>query len=189
MARGHDQKEKILDAAFEVFGKNGYYDTKMLDIAGLAGVSKGTLYLYFPSKESLYIEVHDRSFNHYLSQLEQKVNGFSTFKEKLVCIAEENLMVFYKDRDKPNKYLQAYTNDPNMIKSLHTFFDNYHKYVTSLMQEEGIRDPAVHAKAFIGMLNNYQRDIFFDPAFDYSALLGAAVFVVDLFVGGCRRNE
>nr|WP_277716390.1 helix-turn-helix domain-containing protein [Priestia flexa]WEZ06696.1 helix-turn-helix domain containing protein [Priestia flexa] len=62
MTKGIEQKENILDAAFVVFGANGYHDAKMIDIAKRAGVSKGTLYLYFPSKESLYIAVNDRSF-------------------------------------------------------------------------------------------------------------------------------
>lgn len=189
MTRGQDQKEKILDAAMQIFGKKGFFDTKMLDIAKKAGISKGTIYLYFTSKDELYIETHERNFQRYLDMIDEKVKMFSSFKEKLLCIAEEQLAVFYRDRHTPNKYLQAYNNDPKMIQALHNFLDNYHRYVTSVMEEENIKEPSEHAKAFIGMLENYKRDIFFDKEFDYSQLLKTVLFVVDLFLNGCHRNN
>ncbi|WP_169908220.1 TetR/AcrR family transcriptional regulator [Metabacillus halosaccharovorans] len=188
MTRGQDRKEKILLAASQVFGKKGFYDTKMIEVAELAGVSKGTIYLYYSSKDELYIETHVHRFRGYLKMIEEKVSRFSTLKEKLICIAEEQLVVFYNDRHTPNKYLQAYNNDPKMIQSLHEFLDHYHVYVTSVMEEENIENASEHAKAFIGMLENYKRDIFFDQHYDYSNLLQTVLFVVDLFINGCKRN-
>ncbi len=47
-------KEAIMKAAIKNFSKTGYAPTKMDDIAKSANVSKGTLYLYFDSKESLF---------------------------------------------------------------------------------------------------------------------------------------
>ena len=49
--------EEILDAALAVFGQSGFARTKIDDVARLAGVSKGTVYLYFDSKESLFREM------------------------------------------------------------------------------------------------------------------------------------
>ncbi|WP_158515052.1 TetR/AcrR family transcriptional regulator [Bacillus weihaiensis] len=188
MTRGKDQRTKILDAAMNIFGKNGYYETKIVDIAEQAGVSKGTIYIYFSSKEELYIEAHEREFRQYLAHLHHEVGKFTTFKEKLLCIAEKQLVVFYKDRQTPNKYLQAYNNDPKMIKCLHDFLDHYHKYVVTLMRSEGISNPEEHAKAFIGMLESYKRDIFFNPNFDYAMLLQTVLFVVELFLNGCQKD-
>lgn len=47
-------KETIMKAAIKNFSKTGYAITKMDDIAKTADVSKGTLYLYFQSKEDLF---------------------------------------------------------------------------------------------------------------------------------------
>ncbi len=47
-------KETITKAAVKTFGKYGFANTKMDDIAEAADVSKGTLYLYFPSKEEMF---------------------------------------------------------------------------------------------------------------------------------------
>src|SRR5947199_4489739 len=48
---------QIIDAALEVFGKKGLARTRLEDIAVRAGVSKGTIYLYFENKEVLFKEV------------------------------------------------------------------------------------------------------------------------------------
>jgi AcrR family transcriptional regulator len=45
----------ILQAARAVFARQGYSETVVEDIATQAGIAKGTLYLYFPSKEQIYL--------------------------------------------------------------------------------------------------------------------------------------
>ncbi len=47
-------RERILEAAEQVFSKKGYYETRMEDIAEVLGVSKRTLYLYYKNKEELF---------------------------------------------------------------------------------------------------------------------------------------
>lgn len=46
--------EEIIEAAIDVFGQQGFARTKLDDVARKAGVSKGTLYLYFDSKDALF---------------------------------------------------------------------------------------------------------------------------------------
>ena len=45
---------EILDAALGVFAEKGFAAARMEDIAARAGVTKGTIYLYFPSKEDVF---------------------------------------------------------------------------------------------------------------------------------------
>ena len=52
-----ERPRQILDAALEVFGERGLAGARLDDIARRAGVSKGTIYLYFPNKEELFREV------------------------------------------------------------------------------------------------------------------------------------
>lgn len=51
------RKEEIIIAAEKVFSELGFEDSTMIDIAEKAELSKGTLYLYFNSKEELHFEV------------------------------------------------------------------------------------------------------------------------------------
>lgn len=52
-----EAKKRILNAATEMFLKNGYKKTKMTEIARKLGVSKGALYQYYRSKNDLLLEV------------------------------------------------------------------------------------------------------------------------------------
>ncbi len=48
---------QILEAALRVFGEQGFRSTRLEDVAQRAGVSKGTIYLYFSSKDELFTEM------------------------------------------------------------------------------------------------------------------------------------
>lgn len=52
-----ERPQQILQAALDVFGEHGLARARLEDIARRAGVSKGTIYLYFPNKEELFREM------------------------------------------------------------------------------------------------------------------------------------
>lgn len=52
-----ERPRQILSAALEVFGERGLSAARLEDIAKRAGLSKGTIYLYFPNKEELFREM------------------------------------------------------------------------------------------------------------------------------------
>lgn len=52
-----ERPKQILDAALSVFAERGLAAARLEDIAKVAGLSKGTIYLYFPNKEELFREV------------------------------------------------------------------------------------------------------------------------------------
>ena len=52
-----ERPRQILAAALEVFGEHGLAAARLEDIAKRAGLSKGTIYLYFPNKEELFREM------------------------------------------------------------------------------------------------------------------------------------
>lgn len=51
-------RQRILDAALQLFAANGYEETTMRDIAAAAGCSLGLTYRYFASKEDLVLELY-----------------------------------------------------------------------------------------------------------------------------------
>ena len=66
-----ERKTQILDAARRVFAARGFHVTKMSDIAREAGVSQGTLYHYFRSKDDLFTSL----FSSWAEKLEEVVRG------------------------------------------------------------------------------------------------------------------
>jgi AcrR family transcriptional regulator len=55
--RKAERPKEILEAAFEEFSRNGYAATALDEVAERAGVTKGTIYVYFDSKEHLFISM------------------------------------------------------------------------------------------------------------------------------------
>src|SRR2546423_12720056 len=59
-ARSRQTKEKIINAAIELFEERGYEKTTSNDIAAAAGVSVGSFYVYFTDKRQLLLTIFDR---------------------------------------------------------------------------------------------------------------------------------
>jgi AcrR family transcriptional regulator len=67
---------EILDAALELFVEKGFAATRLEDVAQRAGVSKGTVYLYFDSKEDLFKAVIRSGMVRAIEEAEKLVAGF-----------------------------------------------------------------------------------------------------------------
>ena len=78
--------EIILDVAEEVFAEKGYSDASMDEVAARAGVSKGTLYQHFPTKEDLIFALIEQSLVRFEQIVQQAVVSASTAQAKLECI-------------------------------------------------------------------------------------------------------
>jgi TetR/AcrR family fatty acid metabolism transcriptional regulator len=82
-ALSEERRGQILDAAAAVFVRRGFHVARMDDIAAQAGVSKGTLYWYFESKDDLIHSLLDRMITQELAQAETVLVMDIPAKEKL----------------------------------------------------------------------------------------------------------
>ena len=55
------RKNQILDAAWSCFGRRGYHQTTMQEVATEAGISAGAIYRYYPSKEAVLQAISERA--------------------------------------------------------------------------------------------------------------------------------
>ncbi len=53
-------RERIFDAAMEIFSEKGYHDTRLDEIADISNTSKGAIYFHFPNKERLFLALVDK---------------------------------------------------------------------------------------------------------------------------------
>ena len=53
--RDPDKPQQIVEAAIRVFARNGYYSSRVSDIAREAGIASGTIYLYFKTKDEILV--------------------------------------------------------------------------------------------------------------------------------------
>lgn len=56
-------KERILDAALDVFSRKGYHDARLDEIVSQSSTSKGSIYFHFPNKEQLFLALVDKLAN------------------------------------------------------------------------------------------------------------------------------
>lgn len=77
-----ERRGQILEAAAAVFARRGFHESRMDDIAAEAGVSKGTLYWYFESKDDLIQTLLDR-------MIEQEIAQAETFMEMDIPTSEK----------------------------------------------------------------------------------------------------
>jgi TetR/AcrR family transcriptional regulator, fatty acid metabolism regulator protein len=94
-----DKREAILRAATRVFARNGYFNSKVADIASAAGVADGTVYLYFKSKEEILHSIFDRTMEETIAEGRQQLSAITDPREKLRRIAQLHLERMSTDRD------------------------------------------------------------------------------------------
>lgn len=70
-----ERKSQILEAAIEVFARLGFHQSRMDDIAGQAGLSKGALYLYYKSKDAIIAALLKYVFTQEFNRLREVVEA------------------------------------------------------------------------------------------------------------------
>jgi len=138
-----DKLGHLFEAATERFGEDGYSETTMESIAEEAGVSKGTLYYYFDSKEELFMEL-----------LLDWVKKFDRFQEddiaedapmkKLIHLHDEMMEVIGEIGALGRLMLEFWANasrKKELEKILNDTIENYRKTVAGIIErgkEQGV---------------------------------------------------
>ncbi|MCA1817278.1 MAG: TetR family transcriptional regulator [Acidobacteria bacterium] len=94
-----DKREAILRAAIKVFAQSGYFNAKVADVAKVAGVADGTVYLYFKSKEEILRSIFDRGVEVLIAEARELIEGVTDPRERLRRIARLHLERLGDDRD------------------------------------------------------------------------------------------
>ena len=82
------RRQQIMDAALELFAKEGYHATSISDIASKAGIAKGLLYNYFSSKEELLEKIYYSGLDEILGIFDPNKDGVLTNEEMKFFIDE-----------------------------------------------------------------------------------------------------
>jgi TetR/AcrR family transcriptional regulator, fatty acid metabolism regulator protein len=98
-ARGGDKRARILRAAVRIFAKNGFYDTRVSEVAKAAGVADGTIYLYFKSKDELLLSLFEDRVEALLAFMKLELPKQGSAPLKLRRIIELQLGLLEGERD------------------------------------------------------------------------------------------
>ena len=82
-----EKRDRIIDAATEVFAAKGFHSARISDIARLAGVADGTIYLYFKNKEDLLFSIFEEKMEALLTEHGRRAIGSdSTGSERIFVV-------------------------------------------------------------------------------------------------------
>src|SRR5882672_11350743 len=71
--RDPDKPQQIIDAAIRVFARNGYYNSRVSDIAREAGIASGTIYLYFKTKDEILVTLFREKMAEWVASVRREV--------------------------------------------------------------------------------------------------------------------
>jgi AcrR family transcriptional regulator len=92
-----DKKQRIMQAAEQLFRNRRFHEITLEEIAREAGVGKGTIYLYFSDKEDLIFQAAVAGFDEMCELLRQNVGGGVAFRDGLLNMCE-TISAFFKKR-------------------------------------------------------------------------------------------
>lgn len=191
---GAEKRDVILKAATKVFAQNGYFQSQVADVARVAGVAAGTVYLYFKSKDDLLVSIFERSMNEVLDEARTAVEAVPDPAERLRKIAHLHLDRVGRDKDLAVVFqVELRQSVKFMERFSETFLQDYFKLIRQAIadgQQAGVFRKDISAttstKIFFGALDEMATNwVLSRRKYDLRAEADA---VVDLFINGVKRQ-
>lgn len=159
-------RKKILDAALEVFARDGYHSSAVSSIAKTAGISKGLLYNYFKSKEDLLNELMLGMFDKFMKELLPLKPGEKIIKEHVINFINKSVDLVLEKPEYWKLYFGIFVQPDVMSMLMKKVMDKVYPYMISLAQyfkEKGEEDPIATMRYFSAILDGIQFHIIIDP--------------------------
>jgi TetR/AcrR family transcriptional regulator, fatty acid metabolism regulator protein len=194
-AASPDKREAILRAATRVFARNGFFQSQVADVARVAGVAAGTVYLYFHGKDDLLVSIFERTMLEAIAEARAALEGVDDVKERLLRIARLHLERLGRDRDLAIVFqVELRQSTKFMERFSATYVQDYLKLIRETIaagQQAGRLRSTVSAttatKVFFGALDEMATNWIISKR--RYALAPLAVEVVDLFVNGVANPQ
>jgi AcrR family transcriptional regulator len=127
------RRDQILTAAHGVFASRGFRQATVGDIAEAAGIAKGTLYLYFKSKDDIYWAAMNRGLDGLQALTTAALERVNHPREKLRAFIETKVRFFDADRDFFSIYFAEFGNvSPHHLPAQQPFLQRYMEQVDLL---------------------------------------------------------
>ena len=134
--KNSDKHRRIIEAALKVFAKNGFYNSKVSEIARAANVADGTIYLYFQNKDDILISLFEEEMGNILDKMRQGLQTVTDPAAKLERFAEQHLTMLEENQElaeiiqvelrQSSKFMKEYQNDR---------FHQYLNIISSIIKE------------------------------------------------------
>lgn len=190
-----DKRDRILKAAIKVFAKNGFYATRVSEIAKAAGVADGTIYLYFKNKDDVLITIFEEGIEQLLAILRGVAESDDAFEDRIRRIIELQLGLLEEQRDLAEVITVNLRQSSRLLKQYAApLFMQYIEVIAGVIhdgQKEGAfrtdLNPRVVARSLFGALDAILLTWALGEG-DAPALRKAATHCASLFLEGLRQR-
>lgn len=188
------KRDAILRAAIDVFANRGYFNAQVADVARVAGVAAGTVYLYFRSKDDLLISIFERGMRDALGEVRALAVEERDARERLRRFARAHLARIGRDRNLAVVFqVELRQSTKFMERFSATLLRDYLGLIRDAIAEGQasglIRpdiNPTVAAKMLFGALDEMATNWILSKR--RYALEADADAVIDLFLNGARAR-
>lgn len=153
-AKGEATRQRLMDAAEEIYGTKGFYHTSVGDITRKAGVAQGTFYLYFESKNEIFAEL----LRHLSHVLRRETEQATQSAKDRVEAERLGIEAFYKFVDKHRNLYRIVRQAEFVDEELFRWYysrmaQGYTKRLAQAMERGEIRrmDPEMLAWCLMGL--------------------------------------
>ena len=132
------RKNQILDAAMVVFARSGFHEARMDDIVQESGLSKGTLYWYFKSKEEIITAISQRLFATDIEQVGNLLKAEGTVSERLQQLIRDRVQGLQEMSGVVAILVEFYAvalHQDGVRQLIKTYFQNFHELLVALIQQ------------------------------------------------------
>lgn len=138
-----EREKQIVEAAIKTFAANGYHLTTMDAIAEAVGLSKGSLYRYFPSKQQLFLAILDEMAEPMFEAIEEETSKADSAAQKLEIVLNTilRMSVDAEIQEVGNLTVDFYAAtrfDDEVNEALHEMIEPFFEVMTQII-EDGIK--------------------------------------------------
>ncbi|MEN6473952.1 MAG: TetR/AcrR family transcriptional regulator [Syntrophaceae bacterium] len=118
--RGEEKYRMILNAAKLVFAREGFYNSKVSEIAREAHVADGTIYLYFKNKDDILISLFEEELTRIIKEVRTELDALQEPRDRFIKFCTNHLVMIESDRHlaeviqvelrQSNKFMREYKN-------------------------------------------------------------------------------
>lgn len=152
MENNTDKKSRILQAAGQVFARNGFSQSTIAMIAKSAGVADGTIYLYFKNKEELLTAFFENKIRLVFDRFLESVSGRNSAEEKLRALIRMHFEEFQKDRDMAILYQVETHSNVRLAEDQIREMSKMYRDIISLIVEQGQDQGRLRKDLYLGLV-------------------------------------
>jgi len=145
----------ILDAAIEVFARQGFYQSTVAQIAKEAGVADGTIYLYFKNKDDILLQFFNDRTKQVFDRFRAAVNQADNSLDKLRNLIRRHLMEFQRDSNMAVVY-QVETHQSSRLgeAQIREMSQMYQDLVSEIV-EAGQQEGSIRKDLYVGLVKRF----------------------------------